>query len=104
MNPTELKIVWREWDHPPSRGLFGHGVQFLDCEIESEDNSLVAFLDGFEWRHGFSNEVIIYCIRPNTRTPQDVLSNMKKRVEAILAEREIPTGQITSRFYALVNG
>ena len=54
MHPTELKIVWREWDHPPSR-ILGHGVQFNDCEIESEDNSLVAFLDGFEWLHGFSN-------------------------------------------------
>jgi hypothetical protein len=103
MHPTELKIVWREWDHP-ARRILGHGVQFHDCEIESEDNSLVAFLDGFEWLHGFSNEVIIYCISPNTRTPEDVLSNMKKRLEAILAEREIPTGQITSRFYALVNG
>ena len=103
MDPTEFKITWREWDEVPSEG-FGHGVEFHDTKIENRAESLVGFLDGFGWRHGYSNEVMIYCIKPNTRTPQSVLSRMKKRVEEILAKREIPKQRITSRIFASVNG
>ena len=103
MASTELKIIWREWDEVPSRG-FGHGVEFHDTKIKNRDESLVGFLDGFEWYHGLSNEAVIYCIKPNARTPLTVLSSMKKRVEEIIAKREIPSQQITSRVFALVNG
>ena len=68
MDSTDLKIIWREWDHMPS-DRFGHGVEFHDTTIEDRDESLVGFLDGFDWRHGRSNEVVIYCIKPNARTP-----------------------------------
>jgi hypothetical protein len=104
MDLTKLKIIWREWDEVPSHDGFGHGVQFHDTTIKNRDESLVGFLYGFEWYHGLSNEAVIYCIKPNARTPQTVLSSMKKRVEEILAVREIPMEQITSRILAWVNG
>jgi hypothetical protein len=102
MESTELKIVWREWDHLPSSLLLGHGVQFQDYEIENPEERLVGFLDGFGWLHG-SNEVVIYIIKANARTPAAVLVAMKQRVEELLAKRRLPTQQITSRIYALVN-
>jgi hypothetical protein len=103
MKPTELKIIWREWNQPPSEG-FGHGVEFHDTTVHGRDQSIVAFLDGFAWLHGISDEAVIYCIKPNTRTPRDVLSTMKKRVEKILSKRGVPNGQITDRIRAWVNG
>src|SRR5690349_12656455 len=103
MNSTELKIIWREWDdRPPSDG-FGHGVEFHDSEIENRDESIVGFLEGFSWYHGHSDEVVIYCIKPNSRTSQTVLTSMKQRVEALLAKRVLPNDQITSRIRAWVN-
>ena len=102
MDSPKLKIIWREWEHLPECG-FGHGVEFHDCEIDESGQSfesIVGFLEGFGWKHGDSNEVVIYCIKPNARTPQTELSRMKKRVEELLAERKLPNNQITPRISA----
>ena len=72
--------------------------------IRHRAKEVVGFLDGFSWVHGLSKEVVIYCIKPNLRISQRVLSGMKKRIEEILAEGKVPSQQITSRIFALING
>lgn len=96
------KIIWKKMDDTSNRP-FGHGVLFVDTSMDGED-AIVAFLDGFAWLHGFSDEAVIHCINPNTRTSEAVLSTMKKRIEAILLKGKIPSGKITERIRALVSG
>src|SRR5262249_19127138 len=97
MNPSKLKIVWQESEARLNDELLGHGVEYHDRKIRARRKSLVAFLDGFEWLHGVSNEVLIHCIKPNRVTTEAVLQEMKERIEAAIAKGEIPHGRITAR-------
>jgi len=103
--PTEpaVKVKWITWTTTPP-DTFGHGVGLYDVQIKGRHESLVAFLDGFAWLHGDSNQAVIHCIRPNVITTAQVLDAMKKRIEEILARRQLPNNRITRRIIALVNG
>jgi hypothetical protein len=79
-------------------------VGFYDVQIEGQQESLVAFLDGFAWLHGGSSEAVIHCIRPNPVTTTRVLHAMQKRIEEILRRTQLPNGRITRRITAVVNG
>lgn len=100
-----VQVEWRVWPSAPPSGL-GHGVQLLDENADAEygPRRPVGFLDGFAWLHGDSDEVVGYSIKPNKVTSAAVLSEMKRRVESLVAKREVPTGRITNRITALVNG
>jgi hypothetical protein len=102
MEQEKVKVIWREWDQLPGEG-FGHGVEFHDTTIRGRDQSIVAFLDGFAWLHGFSDEATIFCIKPNTRTTREVVSAMQERIEKLVSTRELPNGRITERIRAWVN-
>lgn len=98
----QLEVIWRDWDHFPRPGL-GHGVEFLDTTIEDHEKSIVAFLDGYDWLHGDSNEAVIYCITPNLFFSQDVLARMKKRIEELIKTKRLGHGKITPRIFAWFN-
>ena len=98
-----MTINWIEYEGtlPVSRG---HGVQFHDTSIPDRSESLVAFLVGFAWMHGRSDEATVYCIKPNDITTADVLKAMRARVDEMISNRVIPHHQITDRISAWVNG
>ena len=107
-----MKFNWQEVDEIPN-SVRGHGIEFHDNgdTDESDESSmgagrLVGFVEGFEWYHGRSNEVLIYCIKPDSGTSEAVLSEMKGRVEEILSKREIPScsEKLTHRISSWVNG
>jgi len=104
VSPSKLKIIWQEWITKPDYYTFGHGVHFHDNKIYNLKDNLVAFLDGFAWLHGFTDEVKIYCIKPNKITTARVLNSMKKCIEERVSRNKVPSGQITRRIKAIVNG
>jgi hypothetical protein len=96
-----VEVKWITWRTKPRS--FGHGVGFYDVRIEGQDESCVAFLDGFDWLHGTPSVVVIHCIRPNAITTASVLDAMKKRVEEIIGRKELPNNRITPRILAFAN-
>lgn len=99
----QIKVKWITWKARPL-GSFGHGVGFYDAQIEGQEESCVAFLEGFDWLHGTSDCAVIGCIRPNVITTARVLAAMKRRIEEMVGRRELPTNRITRRINAVVNG
>ncbi len=80
-------VQWSVWSKAPESG-FGHGIQYHDRERQLND-SLVAFIRGFSWRHSHSAIVQGYHIQPDAITTADVIAEMKQRVEQLVAEREM---------------
>ena len=99
----KVDVKWITWKTPPTND-FGHGVVFYDVGIDGRRDSLVAFLDGFAWLHGLSNEAVIYCIRPNRITTAKVLRAMSVRIEDLLERKTVPNDRITARIKAVVHG
>lgn len=89
-----MNICWREWTTIPSEKHFGHGVHYHDIRKQNR-NSLVAWLEGYEWLHGNPGTVTVWCISPDGITTKDDLDEMKQRVESCIHKKDVPCGRIT---------
>ena len=109
---SEMKLNWQEADEIPNN-VRGHGIEFHDNGETGESEEprmgarrLVGFVEGFEWYHGRSDEVVIYCIKPNCSTSEAVLFEMKERIKEIVSQRKLPScsEKLTHRISSWVNG
>jgi hypothetical protein len=100
----QTKIQWHQWTTPPADdgGGLGHGVHFHDIK-QAPEHDLVGFIDGFEWFHGRSAVVCGYHIKPNSVTTARVLAAMKRRIEVMVAGKQVKDGMISRRIYACAN-
>lgn len=98
----EICVVWREWGSVPITGNFGHGVHFHDRQKPRMD-SLVAWVEGYEWLHGNPDSVVIYCIAPDAITTQPVLRAMKAAITRRLKKCRTICGNITRRIEGIAN-
>jgi len=98
---SDVSVEWRIVDDAESLPS-GHGVGLFDSE-RAAHGGLVAFIDGFDWYHGFSETAIAYCIPPDAATPADVVDDMRRLVEERLRRRSLPDGSLTARIRALPN-
>lgn len=104
---NSLNFIWKGWPAGiKDRGL-GHGIEFWDVTRDSKyGKKVVAFVDGFEWLHGYSDDVIIYCDEPDEVFPASEIEAMKQEVEEVLSKRVIKTQtwMVTTRIRAHING
>jgi hypothetical protein len=98
---SHVSIEWRVLEDPGSFPS-GHGIGLFDSERPASDG-LIAFVDGFDWYHGFSDTAVVYCIPPDDLTPANVIACMKQLVEERLQKRSLPDGALTGRIHALPN-
>lgn len=92
------------WHGETDVGAFpaGHGIAVYDTAVE-EGRRLIAFVDGFAWYHGLSDEVTVHCIEPDDVTGPRVMDEMKSALGSALADRRIPPDQLTARVTVIVN-
>ena len=96
-----VSVDWRVVDDVGSLPS-GHGVGLFDSERPAS-GGLIAFIDGFDWYHGFSDSAIAYCIPPDAMTRAHVVDDMRRLVEERLSKRSLPDGSLTARIRALPN-
>jgi len=97
-----MKFIWQTWTNPPPKDSLGHGLCFFDLERKSREN-IIAFVEGYEWYHGFSDTVLIYIIEPDEITPAEVLEELKQKLERSLKPKDFPHGMLTSRIRVWAN-
>ena len=83
--------------------LCGHGIEF-QLNTTSNKQLLIAFIDGFDWYHGGSDEMIVW-IRKNLSVDlPDVNATVCKAIKSASTNRDIVCGELSNSVLALVNG
>ena len=100
-------IQWSMWSQAPDadHGL-GHGVHYHDTARDPSQD-LVAFIPGFAWLRSPPGTIVSgYYLQPDAITTPEVMAEIKKTIETLVAARErhfYPKTQITDRIYARGN-
>lgn len=105
-DPVTGSIQWSMWSKAPDGGFsLGHGVHYHDAARAGQETDVVAFIRGFRWLR--EDEIIQgYYIRADAITSAEVITDLKQRIEALVAKRERhfrPETQITDRICARGN-
>jgi hypothetical protein len=78
-----MKITWQTWTNNPSPGDLGHGLCIFDRNRQHDDR-IIAFVEGYAWYHGCSENVIIYSIKPDAITTTEILQDLRKILEGYI--------------------
>ena len=98
-----MRIIWKQWDTPPSIRTFGHGVHFHNRQ-QPDESSLVAWVDGYTWFHGKPEEVLIWSVAPDSINANANILEMKEIIGSYIERSELPHGKIGENLYACPNG
>ena len=99
--PESIKIIWEEHEVIPDR--LGHGMIFISSQEMSEEG-ILAFVDGFEWYHGWSNEVRVLIRKPDSKYNEGFLSELKDEIEKLVLVRKVRHGELTPKVRVWING
>jgi hypothetical protein len=94
-----MKVEWRESNWPP---FLGHGVQFHTGPKPAEE-SLFAFLAGYEWLNGEPETVVILIRRPDSQFPASFLTEAKALIEKAIDTRKLWQGHVAGGVWAWLN-
>lgn len=85
-----MTIHWQPDPGLPACGLdCGHGIGFCRGELHDSapDRQLVAFVDGFGWRHGSADAVVRFA--PDRMPPGSAFATWQREVERVLHDSEL---------------
>jgi hypothetical protein len=118
----KLKIIWDIVDEIPEN--LGHGIEIYYFAEEVSDKEfknfcppdtrlLIAFVDGFGWYHGQSDEASIKVLSPQSAEftsralkGVEIIMEMNTHLSSYLYERKVPTSsdRIGQHCFSHVNG
>jgi len=97
-----ITVQWEAFD-PGDEPVCGHGIEFhLDNALDKK--SLIAFIDGFEWHHGSSDEMLVWIRRGLEATHPYAYATLHDAIDKAAASRDIISGKLSNRVVAWVNG
>lgn len=98
----KVRIIWKSFPTQTRQCNCGHGIEFHDQKRSSND-TLIAFLDGFEWYRDNPNQVIVYIIESDSLSDKYVIEKLKAEIREIVQKKEIVQGMINERILASPN-
>ena len=93
-------IHWKEWEQIPEG--FGHGVEF-HTDSSPRKETLIAFLDGYDWLHGKPKSVPICIRKADLQYSPRFLRKVKTRIEIALKSGTLKDGYLGEHLYAWFN-
>jgi len=97
-----ITVQWKIFEQG-CEPLCGHGIEF-HLNTGSGEKSLIAFIDGFEWHHGFSDKMIVWIRSGLDVSCPDVYATLRDAIDKATADREIISGELPNSLVAWVNG
>jgi hypothetical protein len=100
-----MKIVWVEWE--PGYRPDGHLTGFYDRKRgHTEEERLMAFIEGFAWLKGKPKQVTIRCIKPDALTTQATLDSFKGPIEDYIRGKDLGLDYLepSRRLKVLIDG
>jgi len=101
---NSVQIQWHVRSPSEIEDALGHGIHYHD-KRRPRSQSMVAYIDGYDWLGSKCETVTGYHIPPDAITTPRVLAAMKKHNQSLVAAQElIGCGDISRRIYCIANG
>jgi hypothetical protein len=97
-----VQISWKKFKEG-EEPICGHGILFL---VLNQDNKrqLIAFIDGFDWYHGRSDEMHVWiCSNSEAVYPKET-SIIHQAIQNAASNRDIISGKLSDNVIARVHG
>jgi hypothetical protein len=97
-----ILVQWKIFEEG-SKPCCGHGIEF-HVNMGSNRQSLIAFIDGFEWYHGSSNEMLVWILKGLEFDLPDVYATVLEAIKEAATKRKFINGDLSNGVTAWVNG
>ena len=97
-----VRILWKEFNKG-EEPICGHGIEFHVGKLNGK-HQLIAFIDGFEWYHGCSDEMKVWMRSDSDVMFAKAITTIRKAIQTAATSRDIVHGELSDDVIAWVNG